>query len=90
MPCPSALLGSASGPLEFRPVRRGQFFSRDDAAVIYINGTEVWRDMNITSGVITATTAARVALGGADETNWLTLDLSIGIRSLLRSLLVSG
>ncbi len=58
---------------------------RDDAAIIYLNGAEIWRDTNITSGVITATTPALVALGGAEETNWITLDLPIGIRSLLVS-----
>jgi rhamnogalacturonan endolyase len=57
--------------------------TRDDAAVIYLNDTEIWRDTNITSGVITSTTPALVALGGADETNWLTLDLPTGTRSLL-------
>ncbi len=50
--------------------------TRDDAAVIYLNGTEVWRDTNITSGTITYTTPALVALSGADETNWLTKTLS--------------
>jgi putative glycosyl hydrolase/concanavalin A-like lectin/glucanase superfamily protein/putative Ig domain-containing protein len=49
--------------------------SRDDAAVIYLNGTEVWRDPNITSGTITYTTAASTALGGADETDWLSMAL---------------
>jgi hypothetical protein len=50
--------------------------TRDDAAVIYLNGAEVWRDTNITSGIITNTTPALVALGGADETNWLTKALN--------------
>ena len=50
--------------------------TRDDAAVIYLNGVEVWRDTNITSGTITYTTPALVALSGADETNWLTKTLS--------------
>ena len=46
--------------------------TRDDAVVIYLNGAEVWRDTNLTSGTITFTTPALVALSGADETNWLT------------------
>ena len=52
--------------------------TRDDAAVIYLNGAEVWRDPNITTGTITYTTPALTALGGADETDWLsdTLDAS--------------
>lgn len=57
--------------------------TRDDAAVIYLNGAEVWRDTNITSGTITSTTPALVALGGADETNWLTLNLQPSTLDLL-------
>ena len=50
--------------------------TRDDAAIVYLNGAEVWRDTNLTSGPITYTTPALVALGGADETNWLTRSLN--------------
>ena len=50
--------------------------TRDDAAIIYLNGAEVWRDTTITSGTITNQTPALVALGGADETNWLTKSLA--------------
>jgi rhamnogalacturonan endolyase len=46
--------------------------TRDDAAVIYLNGAEVWRDSNLASGLVTNATPALVALGGADETRWLT------------------
>jgi hypothetical protein len=49
--------------------------TRDDAAVIYLNGAEVWRDPNIASGPITYATPALTALGGADETNWLSMAL---------------
>jgi len=49
--------------------------SRDDAAVIYLNGAEIWRDTNMPSGVITNQTPARRALGGTSETGWLTLEL---------------
>lgn len=58
--------------------------TRDDAAVIYLNGTEVWRDTNLTSGIITNQTPALVALGGADETNWLTLSFITPPLSLLK------
>ncbi len=41
---------------------------RDDAAVVYLNGVEVWRDSNLPStGTITYNTPALIALGGADE-----------------------
>jgi tartrate-resistant acid phosphatase type 5 len=40
---------------------------RDDGAVIYLNGTEVWRD-NMPAGTITHTTWASTAVGGTDET----------------------
>ena len=49
---------------------------RDDAAVVYLNGMEVWRDTNITSGTISNTTPATVALGGADESAWLSFPLN--------------
>lgn len=39
---------------------------RDDGAVVYVNGNEVWRD-NLPTGTITYTTLAPVAIGGADE-----------------------
>jgi autotransporter-associated beta strand protein len=50
----------------------GARLMRDDAAVIYLNGTEVWRDTNMPSGVITNQTPARVGLGGLAESTWLT------------------
>ena len=49
---------------------------RDDAAVVYLNGTEIWRDTNITSGAIAYNTTARVALGGSAESTWLTTNLA--------------
>jgi hypothetical protein len=52
--------------------------TRDDAAVIYLNGAEVWRDPNIASGAITYATPALAALGGVDETNWLSMALDPG------------
>gem|GEM_PF-891881 len=46
---------------------------RDDAAVVYLNGVEAWRDTNLPAGVtITYTTPALTALSGAQENLWLT------------------
>ena len=55
---------------------------RDDGAVVYLNGTEVWRD-NMPAGVISNATPASTSIGGAAESVWLTNTLS-------RSLLVPG
>jgi hypothetical protein len=48
---------------------------RDDGAVIYLNGTEVWRS-NMPAGTITYTTPAASAIGAADENIWLGLSIS--------------
>jgi hypothetical protein len=40
---------------------------RDDGAVVYINGVEVYRN-NLPAGVISASTLAPLAIGGAEET----------------------
>lgn len=50
----------------------------DDGAVIYLNGIELFR-RNLPAGSITATTTALAALAGADETNWLRLEVSAGL-----------
>lgn len=57
--------------------------TRDDAAVIYLNGAEIWRDTNFAAGVITNQTPALVALGSPDETNWLSLNLPPSTSTLL-------
>ncbi len=44
---------------------------RDDGAVVYLNGAEVWRD-SMPAGAISFTTLASATIGGADETTWLT------------------
>jgi autotransporter-associated beta strand protein len=45
---------------------------RDDAAVVYLNGTEIWRDPNLPqTGAINYNTPATLGLGGADESTWL-------------------
>ncbi len=48
---------------------------RDDGAVIYLNGTEVYRS-NMPTGTITSTTPATVAIGGVDETTFLAAAIS--------------
>ncbi len=48
---------------------------RDDGAVVYLNGNEVFRS-NLTNGTITATTLAAVAVEGADEQRFVTANLS--------------
>ena len=45
---------------------------RDDAAIVYLNGVEVWRDTNMPAGLITFTNLALSGLGGTSETLWLT------------------
>ena len=48
---------------------------RDDAAVVYLDGAEIWRDTNITSGAVAFNTLASISLGGAAESTWLTTNL---------------
>lgn len=50
---------------------------RDDAAVVYLNGAEIWRDENLPStGAINYNTPAQSALGGADESEWLAFSIN--------------
>jgi PKD domain/Bacterial Ig domain/Carboxypeptidase regulatory-like domain len=49
---------------------------RDDAAIVYLNGVEVWRDTNMPAGLITFTNLALVAVGGVSETLWLAAALN--------------
>src|SRR5262249_37711490 len=53
----------------------------DDGAVVYLNGTEVYRN-NMPSGTIAYNTLASTAIGGADESTWYAATLS---PSLLQS-----
>lgn len=53
---------------------------RDDGAVVYLNGAEVWRN-NLPAGSMTYTTPATAIIGGTDESTWLTNTLP---RSALR------
>lgn len=48
---------------------------RDDGAVVYLNGVEIWRS-NMPDGVITSLTPAAVSVGGADESAFFELTLN--------------
>ena len=48
---------------------------RDDGAVVYLNGTEIFRN-NMPSGTITSSTLANSAIGGDAESTDVTADLS--------------
>ncbi|CAN5858998.1 hypothetical protein BH18ACI5_BH18ACI5_19510 [soil metagenome] len=48
---------------------------RDDGAIVYLNGTEVFRS-NMPAGAITSATLAPVAVGGADESTFYSASLS--------------
>ncbi len=50
--------------------------TRDDGAVIYLNGAEIWRDTNMPAGTITNQTPALSALSGTNETHWLSTNLN--------------
>ncbi|HXG47979.1 MAG TPA: immunoglobulin domain-containing protein, partial [Methylomirabilota bacterium] len=47
---------------------------RDDGAVVYLNGVEVFRS-NMPTGLVQMTTLALAAIGGADETTFLRTNL---------------
>ena len=51
---------------------------RDDGAVVYMNGVEVFRS-NMPSGTISYTTPASAAIGGGDESTYVTTGLSPGV-----------
>ena len=55
---------------------------RDDGAVVYLNGAEVWRD-NLPAGAITNLTPASTDITGTGETNWL-------VKTLAPTNLISG
>jgi hypothetical protein len=52
---------------------------RDDGAVVYLNGAEIWRDTNMPSGAIAYNTAALSGLNGSAESTWLTANLAPGL-----------
>jgi hypothetical protein len=49
--------------------------TRDDGVALYLNGWELLRD-NLPEGALGFGTLATAAIGGADETNWLTFTVS--------------
>jgi hypothetical protein len=51
---------------------------RDDGAVVYLNGAEVFRN-NMPAGTVTSSTLASVALGGADETTLVTASVPVSM-----------
>src|SRR5436190_1771661 len=51
---------------------------RDDGAVVYVNGVEVFRD-NMPTGAVNVTTLALLAIGGADESAFIETSLSPGV-----------
>lgn len=55
---------------------------RDDGAVVYLNGVEIWRSNLPTNTTIVHTTPASQSIGGSDENAWHLKDLDPG---LLRS-----
>ena len=55
---------------------------RDDGAVIYLNGSELWRD-SMPAGPITYTMPATTTISGTDETSWLTLNSQPSTLNLL-------
>ncbi|MBL9135184.1 MAG: lamin tail domain-containing protein [Verrucomicrobiales bacterium] len=57
---------------------------RDDGAVVYLNGRELWR-VNMPEGVITPTTRALVGIGGADESTFFETQVSPSIAGLRAS-----
>ena len=48
---------------------------RDDGAVVYLNGTEIFRD-NMPDGDVNSATLATSAVGGEDESTYVVADLS--------------
>jgi hypothetical protein len=51
---------------------------RDDGAVVYLNGTEVYRS-NMPVGTIGYQTLASTAIGGTDESTWYTAAINKGL-----------
>ena len=53
----------------------GLRLTRDDGAVVYLNGAEVWRD-NMPVGAVNYLTPAAATAGGADETTFFATNLN--------------
>jgi GH43 family beta-xylosidase len=56
----------------------GLHLARDDGAVVYLNGTEVWRD-NMPAGAIDYLTRAATTVSGADETTFFSTNIGPGL-----------
>jgi hypothetical protein len=52
--------------------------TRDDGAIVYLNGAEVFRN-NMPAGAVTYATYASIPVNGADETNFYATSLSPGL-----------
>ncbi|MEI7729440.1 MAG: Ig-like domain-containing protein [Verrucomicrobiota bacterium] len=48
---------------------------RDDGAIIYLNGTEIYRN-NLPTGTVTYSTLATTTINGSAETNWYATNVS--------------
>jgi phosphodiesterase/alkaline phosphatase D-like protein len=64
---------SVSNPASFKSLVLR--IKRDDGAVVYLNGTEVFRT-NMPAGAVSNTTLASAALGGSDETTYVSATLN--------------
>ncbi len=51
---------------------------RDDGVVVYLNGSEVYRDSNMPGGPVNYLTPALASIGGADEYTFLSASLNPG------------
>ncbi len=49
---------------------------RDDGMVVYLNGSEIWRDHMPTGTISNTTLASSPAIAGTDETTWITNNIS--------------
>lgn len=54
---------------------------RDDGAVVYLNGREIWR-VNLPEGAVTSTTRALTGIGDVDEVNFLEQTIGAATASL--------
>jgi autotransporter-associated beta strand protein len=51
---------------------------RDDGAVVYLNGVEVFRS-NMPTGAVNSLTLASASVNGSDETRFFTIEVSLGL-----------
>jgi hypothetical protein len=60
----------------------------DDGAIVYLNGSEVFR-VNLTNGLVDYRTLALSSIGGSTETNWHATNLSTALMRLGTNLLAA-